>query len=573
MVNTYSMEKRKKNQMKYWKNFFIFVLFLCSVKFVSATNYTDNDGTESGFGGGTHTNTQWDAGNNWLEMDTTGMTNGFATYTSRIINGGFSDTWSTFSWTPQRPLMKELPDDDGVETAYSAGNMDMTSTTLLYHFNESSGDISDTSGSSLIGTLTGATHGVAGRFNKAISFDGTGDYINVGDSLESSFSGSFTMSTWVYPTDTTNESILSKYSPTSGKRQWVFNILNGKPSITMYGNLAGTSYRQYKIDSTISANQWYHLVFIGNNVTNEYHIYINGYEVSGTETVSGAFVSVQDSNESTLVGGSQLGAAAYGFNGVIDELAVFGGRMLSASDVLSVYKRGALRARYQIRSCNDAACAGESFVGPAGVTNDYFEEQDTNTISLPTRTISSIVSDNQYFQYRLALETVSSTLSAEINSVTVAGPTPGSFTVSSISGNTTEAGGTATYTVVLDRAPTANVTIEVSSSNTNEGTVSPPTLTFTSANWNTPQTVTVTGVSDLIVDGDIAYTIVNSASVSSDVSYNAIDPDDVSVINTDSGAGAAAVPEFSDFFGLLVIGIGGIFIFSRVKKFQLVKSG
>ena len=31
-------------------------------------------------------------------------------------------------------------------------------------------------------------------------------------------------------------------------------------------------------------------------------------------------------------------------------------------------------------------------------------------------------------------------------------------------------------------------------------------LTFTNANWNTPQTVTVTGVDDLVVDGNIAYT-------------------------------------------------------------------
>jgi len=40
------------------------------------------------------------------------------------------------------------------------------------------------------------------------------------------------------------------------------------------------------------------------------------------------------------------------------------------------------------------------------------------------------------------------------------------FTVSSISGNTTEAGGTATFTVKLSSQPTANVTIGVSSSDT-----------------------------------------------------------------------------------------------------------
>ena len=39
-----------------------------------------------------------------------------------------------------------------------------------------------------------------------------------------------------------------------------------------------------------------------------------------------------------------------------------------------------------------------------------------------------------------------------------------------------------------------------------------PSLTFTPANWNTPQTVTVTGVDDAIDDGDVAYTIVTAAA-------------------------------------------------------------
>jgi len=58
---------------------------------------------------------------------------------------------------------------------------------------------------------------------------------------------------------------------------------------------------------------------------------------------------------------------------------------------------------------------------------------------------------------------------------------------------TTEAGGTATFTVVLDSQPTEDATIGLSSSDTTEGTVSPAILTFTPVNWNVPQEVTVTG--------------------------------------------------------------------------------
>jgi len=108
------------------------------------------------------------------------------------------------------------------------------------------------------------------------------------------------------------------------------------------------------------------------------------------------------------------------------------------------------------------------------------------------------------------------------------------FTVSAISGNTTEAGGTATFTVRLTSQPTADVTIGLTSSDTTEGTVSPVSLTFTSANWNVNQTVTVTGVDDSIVDGNVAYSIVTAPAASADSNYNNLNPADVAVTNIDN---------------------------------------
>src|SRR5439155_765136 len=108
---------------------------------------------------------------------------------------------------------------------------------------------------------------------------------------------------------------------------------------------------------------------------------------------------------------------------------------------------------------------------------------------------------------------------------------------------TTEAGGTATFTVVLTSQPTANVAIGVSSSNTAEGTVSPASLTFTAANWNVAQTVTVMGVDDFVDDGDIVYTVVTAAATSNDSNYSGWNAPDVSVTNTDNDtAGITVTP-------------------------------
>ena len=52
------------------------------------------------------------------------------------------------------------------------------------------------------------------------------------------------------------------------------------------------------------------------------------------------------------------------------------------------------------------------------------------------------------------------------------------------------------YTVVLDSQPTANVTVTPSRTGSSDVTFSPPTLTFTTRNWNTVQEVTVTAAQD-----------------------------------------------------------------------------
>ena len=82
----------------------------------------------------------------------------------------------------------------------------------------------------------------------------------------------------------------------------------------------------------------------------------------------------------------------------------------------------------------------------------------------------------------------------------------------------TGSGRTDTFTVKLDSEPTANVTITVTSGATDEASVNPGTLTFTSGNWNSTQTVTVTGVDDDIDDGTQTYNI-TLASSSTDSNY------------------------------------------------------
>lgn len=117
--------------------------------------------------------------------------------------------------------------------------------------------------------------------------------------------------------------------------------------------------------------------------------------------------------------------------------------------------------------------------------------------------------------------------------------------VSAISGNTTEAGGTANFTVSLTSQPTSTVSVALSSSDTGEGTVSSP-VSIPPGSWNTGVPVTVTGVDDAVVDGNQNYSIVTGNVVSADANYNSLGGGavaDVAVINVDNDSATLAIPD------------------------------
>lgn len=111
--------------------------------------------------------------------------------------------------------------------------------------------------------------------------------------------------------------------------------------------------------------------------------------------------------------------------------------------------------------------------------------------------------------------------------------TPGIFVHPTSGLETTEAGGTAEFTVTLLTQPMHNVIIPIASSDTSEGTVSPTSITFTPADW-TPRTVMITGVNDNVADGDQPYTIIVGAANSDDENYDNTGPFIVSAINRDN---------------------------------------
>ena len=96
------------------------------------------------------------------------------------------------------------------------------------------------------------------------------------------------------------------------------------------------------------------------------------------------------------------------------------------------------------------------------------------------------------------------------------------------------------FEIVLDSQPSSDVTLTVTSADTGEGTVSPPpdqddalSVVFTPTNWNIHQTVTITGVDDDVVDGDVDYQITVEVATTSDSNYASLTQQIVYAQNTD----------------------------------------
>jgi hypothetical protein len=171
----------------------------------------------------------------------------------------------------------------------------------------------------------------------------------------------------------------------------------------------------------------------------------------------------------------------------------------------------------------------------------------TNFSTLDTHTLGASANEN-YINYSYDVNNLSSTvfiriLSDDQNahlviddfSVTSYSTTAAGISLGSVSGNTNESGTTATFTaVLLNVAPTTDVVLNISSSDNGEVTISPSTLTFTNGDWDTPQTITATGIDDAIEDGDINVIITASVvDASSDDTYDSVDDVTTTVTNED----------------------------------------
>jgi len=189
-----------------------------------------------------------------------------------------------------------------------------------YDFDAGSGTtLADASGNGNTGTISGATWATAGKFGKALSFNGANAVVNVPSSVALEVTTGVTLEAWVYPTsfNADYQSIIAK--PIDSTFNGISYVLQGASRPTSVpsfatsvspGNLLGAA--------PLPLNTWSHLAGTYDGVTAR--LYINGVQVN-SQAQSG---SIATSPEMLRIGLS--------WAGMIDELRIYN-RALSASDV------------------------------------------------------------------------------------------------------------------------------------------------------------------------------------------------------------------------------------------------
>jgi hypothetical protein len=220
-----------------------------------------------------------------------------------------------------------------------------------WSFNEGSGtSAGDSSGKHNTGAIFNSPAWVPGMRGKALSFDGSTQYVDVGTSTAINFTGAITLSAWVKFSDLNCSSgcdVISNYSSDGLTAQYEMSMLNGEIAYsTATGGWPSVSTTNTPITQT---GKWYHIVITRDNTgvrtADNVNIYING-QLQPNNQLSGGSTGTPPSSGfgKTAIGrdGDFVDPALY-FPGVIDEVRIYN-RDLSAAEVSALYKAGGVAA-------------------------------------------------------------------------------------------------------------------------------------------------------------------------------------------------------------------------------------
>jgi len=212
-----------------------------------------------------------------------------------------------------------------------------------WRFDEGQGiTVHDESGNGNTGTMTTMdppNDWVAGKFNGALDFDGSNDYIDAGTINYSSYAG-LTFSGWIKADSLAANSIASSWGQ-SGNSDFAWLLFGGwweDNKVDFLVSSTGNSYTGVRSNTTLSNGIWYHVAATWDSTSMK--IYINGkLDNSNTTSIPS---SIFNNNFNTYIGcDSDSASRLRFFDGQIDDVRIFN-YALTAQQVKDAMNNGAI---------------------------------------------------------------------------------------------------------------------------------------------------------------------------------------------------------------------------------------
>ena len=342
-------------------------------------------------------------------------------FESPVLDAGSVTSWESLSVETDRPALKPLATSS--ESSFAVGNFDASNLLLHLSLDGTLDDEVSTAPSaimsqgvtSITGTAvnpngSGSMKYVKGKISQGISFDGTDDHIVLENHPSLDITGTqITLMAWVKVSeeccDANMSRIISKSFDGGGNDVYALAITNANPKEASF-RING----QITTGGQVSPNVWTHVAGVYDG--NQRRLYVNGLLAGTPDTYT---TTISSSAQPVHIGMRQSDTRY--FAGSMDEVAIFD-RELSASEIRAVFHRGKNQYKYQVRSCDDAACAGENYVGPDGSSSTYYSEASNFRTTVSSFGLSNLGS-NRYIQFKAMMDEVDSVFPAKIMSVEI----------------------------------------------------------------------------------------------------------------------------------------------------------
>jgi hypothetical protein len=236
---------------------------------------------------------------------------------------GSPDTTSPYqlSWDSrtvgdgQRSLTAVARDASGHSTTSAPRMVGVHNTPLVaaYGFEETSGSTALDPIRGFNGAITGASRVTDGRHGKALSFDGTNDWVTVEDRSELDLEGSGTLEAWIRPSALSSwRSVVLKEIPGALPYALYAGSDAGTPAAHLFG---GGSPVDAFGPAALGTATWTHLAMTWGAGT--LRLYVDGAEVASQPAPAGLALG----NGPLRIGGNSVGGQF--FSGLIDEVRVY----------------------------------------------------------------------------------------------------------------------------------------------------------------------------------------------------------------------------------------------------------